>query len=70
MVLWNPTRKILLALPEELLVDIDEAAKQIYMSRSEYIRHVLYAAVHDKGRKRKDDMLREEPWRFSHLDDS
>jgi metal-responsive CopG/Arc/MetJ family transcriptional regulator len=70
MVLWSPTRKILLALPEELLIDVDEAADQLYMSRSEYIRLVLYKAAHDKARKQKDEMIKEKPWRFSNLNDS
>ncbi|HEY5152854.1 MAG TPA: ribbon-helix-helix domain-containing protein [Candidatus Saccharimonadales bacterium] len=45
MVLWKLTRNISLALPEELLARVDEAAKSFYMSRSEYIRFVLQKAT-------------------------
>jgi metal-responsive CopG/Arc/MetJ family transcriptional regulator len=45
MTLWRLTRKINLALPEELLARVDEAAAEKYMSRSEYIRYVLNAEV-------------------------
>jgi metal-responsive CopG/Arc/MetJ family transcriptional regulator len=41
MTLWKLTRKINLALPEELLARVDAAATEKYMSRSEYIRYVL-----------------------------
>ncbi len=41
MTLWKLTRKINLALPEELLARVDAAAAEKYMSRSEYIRYVL-----------------------------
>jgi metal-responsive CopG/Arc/MetJ family transcriptional regulator len=41
MTLWKLTRKINLALPEELLARVDEAAAERYMSRSDYIRYVL-----------------------------
>lgn len=41
MTLWKLTRKINLALPEELLARVDASAAEKYMSRSEYIRYVL-----------------------------
>lgn len=42
MVLWNPTRNIHLAIPSELLAEVDEHAKRMFMSRAEYIRFVLH----------------------------
>ncbi len=45
MVLWKVLRNISLALPEELLAEVDEAANADYTSRSEYIRQTLRAAV-------------------------
>lgn len=38
-------KRITLALPEELMINLDEAAKDYYMSRSEYIRLELHKAV-------------------------
>lgn len=38
-------RHINLAIPEELLADVDEAASKHYMSRSDYIRAVLHRAT-------------------------
>ena len=43
--MWYPTKIISLAIPEDLLMDVDEAAKKQYMSRSEYIRFVLHKEV-------------------------
>jgi metal-responsive CopG/Arc/MetJ family transcriptional regulator len=45
MVIWKLTRNISLCLPEELLVELDQAAIAGYMSRSEYIRQILHREV-------------------------
>lgn len=48
MVLWKQLRNIHLAIPAELLYDVDQAAKSLYMSRSEYIRFVLHNEIRTK----------------------
>lgn len=53
-------KRINLALPEELFINLDEAAKAYYMSRSEYIRLVLHKAVvehYGQQMKRRDRNL-------------
>jgi metal-responsive CopG/Arc/MetJ family transcriptional regulator len=70
MVLWRPTRKVLLAIPEELLIEVDEAAKEKYMSRSQYIRYVLDKAVGGKYPTAVKRATAEDPTRFLDLDDS
>ncbi len=70
MTIWRPMRKILLAIPEELLVEVDEGAKAEYMSRSEYIRYVLRKEVGGKYLEKIREITNEEPWRFADLDDS
>jgi metal-responsive CopG/Arc/MetJ family transcriptional regulator len=68
MVLWRPTRNINLSLPEELIVEIDEAAKALYMSRTEYIRYVLHKTVGGKYPDVVREAFREDPTRFLDLD--
>lgn len=63
-------KDIHLAMPDELLVEITEASKRCYMSRSEYIRQVLYKEVGGKYRKAIDKIERDEIARFVDLDDS
>jgi metal-responsive CopG/Arc/MetJ family transcriptional regulator len=70
MTLWRPMRDIHLAMPEELLVEIDEAAKESYMSRSEYIRHIMKKEVAGKYPNVIDKAMREDMTRFADLDDS
>lgn len=70
MVLWKLTRNILLALPEELLIEVDEAAKLSYMSRSEYIRYVLHKEVGGQHTEAVDRVVRQAPERLLDLDDS
>ncbi len=70
MVLWKPIRNILLAVPEELLVEVDEAAKSKYMSRSEYIRYVLHKETGGKYPGVINRTAKEDPTRFLDLDDS
>jgi metal-responsive CopG/Arc/MetJ family transcriptional regulator len=69
MVLWKQTRNINLALPEELLVEIDEAAKHHHMSRTAYIRLVLGQAISKIEPDKRYKMRGDEPWRYD-LDDS
>jgi Arc/MetJ-type ribon-helix-helix transcriptional regulator len=69
VVLWKPTSNINLALPEELLADIDEAAKQNYMSRTAYIRQVLHKAISERGPGKRYKPKGDEPWLYD-LDDS
>jgi metal-responsive CopG/Arc/MetJ family transcriptional regulator len=57
-------------LPEELLIQIDEAAKANYMSRSEYIRRVLHKEIGKKYEQAIKKLMAEDPVRFLDLDDS
>jgi metal-responsive CopG/Arc/MetJ family transcriptional regulator len=70
MVLWRPTKNINLSLPEELLVEVDEAAKSKYMSRTEYIRYVLHQEVGGQYPKKIQEVAERDPTRFLDLDDS
>jgi metal-responsive CopG/Arc/MetJ family transcriptional regulator len=71
-------RRLTLALPEELIINLDEAAKTYYMSRSEYVRLELHKAVaahyerQKQNRERTDNLpqgLENDP-RIFDLDDS
>ncbi len=68
-------RRFTVALPEELIVNLDEAAKDYYMSRSEYIRLELRKAViahYERQKKTSINIpqgLEDDP-RFFDLDDS
>ena len=70
MVFWRPTRHINLALAEDLLVEVDEAAKELNMSRSAYIRYVLHKQVGGCYPKKIEQLTKEDPTRFLDLDDS
>ena len=70
MVFWKPTRKVLLNIPDELLVEVDEAANQNFMSRSEYIRRVLHEKVHGKYPKAIERAEEDNFARFADLNDS
>lgn len=63
-------RKILVALPEELIVEVEEGAKRSLMYRSEYIRHVLQKHVSGKYPEVIERLSREDMTRFADLDDS
>jgi len=63
------TRNINLSLPEELLAEIDEAAKQQYLSRTAYIRKVLQAAIDKRDPNNKYKPNGNEAWLYD-LDDS
>lgn len=63
-------RKILLTIPEELLVEVDEGAKAEYMSRTEYIRFVLKKEVGGKYPDKIRELAKEDFTRFLDLDDS
>lgn len=67
MVLWKTMRNINLALPAELLDEIDEAAKIRYMSRSEYIREILRVEI---AAKQTIDPLRPIKTEWLDVDDS
>jgi metal-responsive CopG/Arc/MetJ family transcriptional regulator len=69
MVIWKMMRNINLYLPEELLVEIDEAAKRYYMSRSAYIRHILSKAIEKRDPRDKHKPTGKEPWLYD-MDDS
>lgn len=69
MVMWKMVRNINLALPEELLAEVDEAAKRHFMSRSEYIRAVLHKAILRRPKDEKYERSGDEPWLYD-LDDS
>ena len=70
MTIWRPMRDIHLYMPEELLVELEEAAKEKYMSRAQYIRYVLDKDVRGKYPEKIDKITSEEPWRLADLDDS
>jgi metal-responsive CopG/Arc/MetJ family transcriptional regulator len=63
-------RKILISLPEDLLVEIDEGAKANIMSRTEYIRQILKEEVGGTYPDRIREIELKEPTRFADLDDS
>ncbi|HVX47816.1 MAG TPA: ribbon-helix-helix protein, CopG family [Candidatus Saccharimonadales bacterium] len=63
-------RKILIALPEDLLVEIDEGAKANVMSRTEYIRQVLKEEIGGTYPEKIREIRLEDPARFADLDDS
>lgn len=65
-------RTVYVALPERLLVEVDEAAKEQYMSRSEYIRKVLRDAVAPRNEEAVKRAREDDPFdpRFIDLDDS
>lgn len=63
MTYWRPMRNICLALPEELILEIDEAARDTWLCRTEYIRRVLLKAVSERNSKIIEKMRRE-----NHLD--
>lgn len=69
MTLWKLTRNIHLALPEELLVEIDEAAKSMYMCRAEYIRFILRKEIVSQQTKIRSSLGNTDPGLLD-LDDS
>lgn len=72
MTIWRPMRNILLALPEELIIELDEAAKSKWLSRSECIREILVNDLAKKDTEYTDWLKRHNPAdpRFLDLDDS
>lgn len=70
MVMWKLTRNISLCLPEELLVEMDDAAKRSFMSRSEYIRQVINRHVVELRKSPYYQTPQVELWRFADTDDS
>jgi metal-responsive CopG/Arc/MetJ family transcriptional regulator len=63
-------RNILVSLPEELIVELDEGAKEGFMSRTEYIRQVLLKEVGGKYPELIREIDRNDITRFADLDDS
>ena len=45
MTIWRPMRNLLIAFPEELIIALDEMAKDQWFSRSECIRRILLEAT-------------------------
>lgn len=70
MTIWRPMRKILISLPEDLIVEIDEGAKRNIMSRTEYIRQILKEEVSGKYPDKIREIDLKDPTRFADLDDS
>jgi hypothetical protein len=70
MAIWRPMKKILLAIPEDLLVEIDEGAKANIMCRTEYIRQILKEEVGDRYPDKIRKINLKDPARFADLDDS
>jgi metal-responsive CopG/Arc/MetJ family transcriptional regulator len=62
--------KILLTLPEDLLVEVDEGAKRNIMCRTEYIRQILRQEVGDAYPDKIKRIELQDPARFADLDDS
>ncbi len=70
MVLWKLLKDIHFTIPEELLVEVDQAAKDRYMSRSEYIRYVLHKEVGGNYPKAVREATKKDSTRFLDLNDS
>lgn len=70
MVLWKQTRNILISMPEELLAEVDAAAKEVFMSRTAYVRAVLQKEVGGKYPKVLERIEKERPTLLLDLDDS
>lgn len=70
MTLWRQVRNINLAIPEELLAEVDASANENYMSRTEYIRHVLHKEVSGTQPKKIKEETQRDPWKFIDLGDS
>jgi metal-responsive CopG/Arc/MetJ family transcriptional regulator len=70
VVLWRQTRDIHISIPEELLAEVDAAASDKYMSRSEYVRLVLDKEVKGKFSKAREWALEEDPAIFLDTNDS
>lgn len=70
VVVWRPMRNINLRLPEQLLVEVDEAAKELYMSRTEYIRYVLNKQAGGRYPRKIEELSSKDLTRFLDLDDS
>jgi metal-responsive CopG/Arc/MetJ family transcriptional regulator len=70
MTLWKNVRDIHLMIPEELLAEIDAAALEQYMSRSEFMRRTLHEAVGGKFPNAIRQESAVEPTRFLDTSDS
>lgn len=70
MVLWKQTRNILISMPEELLAEVDAAAKEVFISRTAYIRAVLQKEVGGKYPQVLNRVQKNKPTLFLDLDDS
>jgi metal-responsive CopG/Arc/MetJ family transcriptional regulator len=70
VVLWRQIRDIHIAIPEELLAEVDAAASQKYMSRSEFIRFALDEKVGGKYPKAIKEAKEIDPFLFLDTSDS
>ena len=70
MTIWRPMRKILISLPEDLIVEIEEGAKRNMMCRTEYIRQILREEVSGTYPDKLREIELVEPTKFADLDDS
>lgn len=72
MTIWKQLRMVSFMIPEQLLAAADQAAKDKYMSRSEYIRYALNKATQAEQLKVWDDAAKATgiPRDFLDMDDS
>ncbi|HSX45688.1 MAG TPA: hypothetical protein VLG27_01630 [Candidatus Saccharimonadia bacterium] len=70
MAIWKLLRHVHLIIPEELLAEVDYAAAQHYMSRSEYVRRVLAKEVGGRFPGRVERVRKENFVRFLDAGDS
>lgn len=59
MTIWRPMRYICVAIPEELLIEIEEAAKDYWYNRSECIRRLLDYALDMREPRKSREAVKE-----------
>ncbi|HXR49569.1 MAG TPA: hypothetical protein VN778_00900 [Verrucomicrobiae bacterium] len=69
MTYWYPRQNINLVLPIKLLIEVEEAATEHHMSRTDYIRHVLEKAVSGKYPEALEQARKNNPLKFYNLSD-
>lgn len=71
MTIWKNMIKINLYMPQELLDRLDEAAKQRFISRSDYIRQAVIASLKpSKPKFRGSELEKEDRSTWWDIDDS
>lgn len=72
MTIWRPMRTISMTIPEELLIEIDEVAKNHWYNRSECMRRLLADALTKYDTDAVKKLRRKNPLdpRLLDLDDS